>query len=128
MALWTFKCFLSQSGRDLIDDWYTGLPVKAQAKFDSLIEHFRDNPHHRWGSNYFKSLVGYEGIFEIRFQILNVVYRPLGYFGPHRNDFTFLIGAREQGDDWVPANAPAIAVQRRAIITMDENRAHECDF
>jgi hypothetical protein len=128
MALWTFKCFVSQSGRDLIDEWYSGLPTKAKVKLDSLLEHFRDNPHHKWGANYFKPLTGYDGIFEIRFQILNVLYRPLGYFGPQRGDYTFLIGAWEQGDDWVPEGAPDIAVKRRAIVIANEKRAHECDF
>lgn len=128
MPLWTFKCFLSQSGRDLIDDWYAELPHKAQAKLDNLIEHFRDNPHHKWGSNYLKPLVGYEAIFEVRFQMVNVLYRPLGYFGPQRADFTFLVGAREQGDDFVPRGAPDTASERREIIRLDEDRAHECDF
>jgi hypothetical protein len=112
----------------LIDDWYAGLPHKAQAKLDNLIEHFRDNPHHKWGSNYLKPLVGYDGIFEIRFQLLNVLYRPLGYFGPKRGDFTFLVGAWEQGDEFVPRGAPDTAIERRAIIQLDEDRAHECDF
>jgi hypothetical protein len=128
MSLWTFKCFLSEGGRDLIDDWYAELPYKAKAKLDKLIEHFRDNPHHQWGGNYLKALVGYDGILEIRFELLNVVYRPLGYFGPTRRDFTFLVGAREQGDGFVPRGAPDIAIERRAIIELDEDRAHECDF
>src|SRR5438132_13951361 len=105
MPLWTFKCFLSEGGRDLIDDWYAELPPKAKAKFDNLLEHFRDNPHHKWGNNYLKALVGYDGIFEIRFQIQNVLYRPLGYFGPQRGNFAFLIGALEQGDRFVPPDA-----------------------
>lgn len=112
----------------MIDEWYAELPPKAQAKFDNLLEHFRDNPHHKWGSNYFKSLVGFDGIFEIRFQIMNVLYRPLGCFGPRREDFTFLMGAREQGDRFVPADAPARAVERQDVIRLHEDRAHECDF
>src|SRR3989442_15894548 len=84
MPLWTFNCFLSERGRDLIDEWYGTLPDKAQARLDILIEHFRDNPHYKWGANWFKPLVGYDGIFEIRFQVENVLYRPLGYFGPAR--------------------------------------------
>ena len=126
--MWTFKCFVSENDRDLIDEWYAELPPKAQAKFDSLLEHFRDNPHHRWGGNYFQPLVGYESIFEIRFRVLNVLYRPLGCFGPRQRDFTFLVGAREQGDRFVPADAPTRAVERRGIIQANEDRAHECDF
>jgi hypothetical protein len=128
MSLWIFKCYCSEAGRDLIDPWYLDLPVKAQAKLDKLLEHFRDNPHHKWGGNYLQPLVGYEGIFEIKFQMLNVVYRPLGYFGPERRDFTFLIGAREQGDAFVPVDAPDRAVERRETVRRNGDRAHECDF
>jgi len=123
-----FKCYVDAGGDDVIDDWYNELPAKAQAKFDTLLEHFRDNPNTKWGSNHFKPLVGYDGIFEIRFQVLNVLYRPLGCFGPQQAEFTFLIGAREQGDRFVPPNALEQAVARKMTIRLDGNRAHECDF
>lgn len=128
MPLWTFKCFLSQSGEDLFDAWYQAQSDAAQAKLDVIVAHFRDKPHTKWGGNYFYPLTGYSGIFEIKFRVANVVYRPLGCFGPDRMDFTFLIGAREQGDEFLPQNAPDIAVKRMAIIQADRTRAHECDF
>jgi len=128
MPLWTFKCFLSQANQDLFDLWYGAQSDAAKAKLDVIVEHFRDKPHTKWGGNYFFPLTGYSGIFEIKFRVANVLYRPLGCFGPDRMDFTFLIGANEQGDEFVPLNAPEIATQRMAVIKADRNRAHECDF
>lgn len=129
MVIWTFKCFLDESGQDVMDDWYENeLTVKAQARFDKILEHFRDSPLTAWGSNYFKQLEGYEGIYEIRFTVNNIVHRPLGCFAPFKNDFTFLIGAREQGDRFVPKTAPETAQKRRDIILKDFNRAYECHF
>lgn len=128
MPLWTFKCFISQNGQDLFDLWYAGLSDEAKAKLDVIVEHFRDKPHTKWGGNYFFPLTGYAGIFEIKFRVANILYRPLGCFGPERRDFTFLIGANEQGDQFVPLNAPLIASQRRDVIQADWSRARECDF
>lgn len=128
MRLWTFKCFLSEKGSDLFDLWYEGQSDAAKAKLDVIVEHFRDKPHTKWGGNYFFPLTGYDGIFEIKFRVANVLYRPLGCFGPERMQFTFLIGANEQGDEFVPLGAPEIAVQRRKILEADKGRARECNF
>ena len=67
MALWTFKCFLSEQRRDLIDEWYQELPPAAQAKFDTLLEHLRDTPHAQWNSDIVCRLTDSDGIYEIRF-------------------------------------------------------------
>jgi hypothetical protein len=126
--LWTFKCYLNAKSVDLFDNWYCGLSDQAQAKLDVIVEHFRDKPHIKWGGNYFFPLSGYPGIFEIKFRVANVLYRPLGCFGPDRMEFTFLIGANEQGDEFVPPNAPVIAVERMEIIKGDRTRTRECNF
>lgn len=112
----------------MFDPWYRSLSDKGQAKLDVIVEHFRDKPQNKWGGNYFFPLTGYSGIFEVKFRVANVVYRPLGCFGPDRMDFTFLIGANEQGDEFVPQAAPNIAVDRMRILKADRRRARECDF
>lgn len=127
MPLWTFYCYLSENGTDEIDEWYDNLPAKAQAKFDKILEHLRDTPQNEWGK-YSTQLSGYEGIIEIKFDQNKIVYRPLGCFAPKRGVFTFLIGAREQGDRFNPRNAPQIAQERRLIILSNEERCHECCF
>ena len=62
---------------------------------------------------YFTPLTGYSGICEIKFIVQNIQYRPLGCYGPEKNEFTILIGAREEGDRFNPRNAPKIALIRR---------------
>lgn len=129
MSPWVFKCYRDENGNDLMNDWYKKeLTVQARARFDKILEHFRDLPNTSWGSNYFKQLRGYDGIYEIRFTVNNIVYRPLGCFDPFKGDFTFLIGAREQGDEFIPRKAPEIAEKRRDIIIKDPKRAYECSF
>src|SRR5690349_7024534 len=104
MPLWVFKCFLSENGRDVIDAWYQELAPAAQAKFDTILEHLRDAPHTQWSTHFVYPLTDSDGIYEIRFKIRNVLYRPLGFFGPSRHEFTLLVPAREQGDRFVPRN------------------------
>lgn len=128
MSLWNFKCYKSPAERDPIGDWYRDIPVGARAKFDVCLEYFRDNPQNLWGSERFKPLTNYDGIFEVRFAFKNILYRPLGYFGPDRHDFTFLIAAREQGDRFVPRNAPDLAIERKKQIERSEATANECCF
>lgn len=128
MPPWVFKCFVSETGADYFADWYESLPPKAQAKFDTLLEHFRDTPHTQWSTNHFFPLTSHGGIYEIRFRINKILYRPLGCFGPERSEFTFLVPAREHGDAFEPRNAPELADDRRGIILRDKERAHECTF
>ncbi len=128
MSLWTFKCYISEFGVDYVGEWYENLPPKAQAKLDTILEHFRDTPHTEWSSNHFFPLTGHEGIYEIRFRISKVLYRPLGCFGPNRGEFTFLVGAREHGDDFEPRRAPETADERRITLSRQKERAHECSF
>jgi hypothetical protein len=128
MTLWKFNCYKTASGGEPVDDWYASLPAKAQAKLDTLIEHFKDLPHTKWGSNYLDDLTGYEDIFEIRFSSNRIVYRPLGFFGPGRGEFTFLIGAREHGDRFEPVTAPDTARDRMGDVRRNKELAHECSF
>ena len=131
MSLWMFKSFLTavgEHGRDEIDDWYRSLPPNARAKFRTILEHLRDIPHHQWPWEWVKQLRGPaegHGIFEIRFKVRNIVYRPLGFFGPAHREFTFLIGAREQGDEFVPRNAIQTAITRKDAVLRERGRGHE---
>ena len=128
MALWIFKGFLSESGRDIFQEWYEQLPARAQAKFDTILEYLRDTPHTQWFTIVVLPLSEAEGIFEIRFKIRNVLYRPLGCFGPGRGEFTLLVPAREHGNRFEPTNAIALAETRRILVLKDKGRAGECNF
>ena len=46
-------------------------------------------------------------------------YRPLGCYGPDRNEFTLLIGAKEIGSKFEPKDAPNKAMERQRLIFQD---------
>ena len=69
-----------------------------------------------------------ESIYEIRFKYKQIQYRPLGFFGPNANDFTFLVPATEQGDKFKPKDAIKMAEERRINILKGLGDADVCTF
>lgn len=126
--LWTFRCYVSPRGVDEIRAWYDGLPPKARAKFDNRVGSLREQPRHLWKREPF-DLLGEEceGLGEIRFKAADVQHRALGFFSPGQV-FTLVIGAIEKNNRFVPKNACAIGLARRAEIEVDKERAHACTF
>lgn len=86
--MWTFRCYTSQSGQDLIDEWYVQQDAEVRANVDTTIEFLGTRPRHEWVRPQFDLLS--DGIGEIRIKARSGHYRLLGYFGPTRLTFTLL--------------------------------------
>jgi hypothetical protein len=123
MADWSFKKFGDEYGNSDIDGWRSGLPPKARARFNAIISYMKTATDWR-RVPYITPLVGYEGIFEIKFIVQNIQYRPLGCYGPEKI-FIFLIGAEERGDRFEPLSAPETAVRRKELALRDKRYVHE---
>ena len=126
MPTWTFKCFLSDRGENIVRTWLAGLPKKVALKIDIRIRHLANIKNLQGEPVYIKPLTGYDGILEIRVVFGRVQYRPLCCYGPGQNDITILIGAIEKGDEFEPLDAPNIATNRRKSILEKRNRV--CDY
>lgn len=112
MNEWTFKIFVTDDGYSDVREWLDNMPKKAKARLDMIIRHFEITKD--WTkTNWFSSLTGYDGIFELKFIVDDTQYRPLGCYGPEEKSFTILTGALEQGDRFNPRNAPEIAAERK---------------
>ncbi len=122
MKYWTIRAF--KSSRNEIDEWLDGLDPEPKQKIETFIR--RLEIIEKWDSSYFKMLVGYHGIFEIKIKFKNVQYRPLGCYSPVRGEFVLLIGAKEKGDRLIPKDAARIAKERRELIYID--RRYVDDF
>jgi hypothetical protein len=70
-------------------------------------------------------LNGFPRVLEMKFTVQNIQFRPLGYFGPHRHEFTFLVGAIEKNNRFVPLNAPELAIEHKNIVEANPARAIE---
>ncbi len=125
MDLWTFKGYIDENGVNVFDEWYKELPIAAQVKVDWLIgELFSTRKFIDWGANHIKKLT--DDIYEVRFKINKICYRPLGGFAPNKNDFTFVIGVIKKTK--IPQGVIDIAEKRLDIIRNNPERAKECEF
>lgn len=109
-----------------MEPWFARLSPKAQMGFSVRLEYLRDRPVSQWNRPYAAPYS--DGFIEVRFEVRNVQYRPLGFFGPARGDFTFVIPTEERGGQLRPPNALATAVTRRELILAHGGLARECTF
>ena len=126
MFLWTFKGFVDDRDFNVMDEWYKELPEPAKAKLDWILEFLKTRPQNEWIAKYFKKLD--ERIYEIRFEVKNIAYRPLGSFAPMQNDFTFLIGVTKKNNILNPKGAVKTAFKRLKFIDINQSKARECEF
>ena len=99
-------------GADVVTIWYENhqnLPG-VRARLDAIMFHLRCENREGWTRPYYDTLR--DGVGEVRFKVNGINYRALGFFGPNRNDFTFLLFATKT-DRFDPVNAIDIAVERR---------------
>lgn len=130
MALWTFRDFTDASGASVIAEWTASVRpdkkrLKMIARWDAMLEHLQNIENSEWPSEWFTELRGYPDILEMKFTVQNTQWRPLGYFGPRRHELTFLVGAIEKNDRFVPVDAPSTAIAHRTIVEANPERAME---
>src|SRR6266571_1531036 len=95
MSLWTFYDFRDARGVNLIRHWLDTLPAKASAKIDTRILFMM--AIQAWPEQYVSALVGWPRLVELRVGSAGTQYRPLGFYGPQRREFTIVLGAIEKG-------------------------------
>jgi len=124
---WRFQCYVSDDGVDQIRVWYDSASEEVRAKFSSRLRALRQLPLMEWREPLFRWLRGEaHGLGEIRFKADRVQQRPLGFHGPESDVFTLVFPAKEKGDRFVPKNATALALERKAIIERDSRRSIPC--
>lgn len=125
---WTFFDFTDGEANP-IAEWLGDrreVSIKAKAKIDRILLQLAETP--LWARPLASNLDGFDGIVEIRIRYMNVQYRLLGFRGPRDRQFTLLFSAVEQGDEFIPRNAPTIAENRMRLVIDDTRRASEHRF
>jgi hypothetical protein len=121
----SFYDFVDARGVNLIKLWLDGLPLKVSAKINTRLLFMMSLPV--WPEQYVSSLVGWPGLVELRIGSFGTQYRPLGFYGPGRREFTILFGAIEKGK--LPKRVLEIVDENRRIVLRDASRIapHEFD-
>lgn len=122
---WAFFNYLSERGRDEIEEWEEALPAKAQARVEWVLSYLRGVSH--LTRPYVGTRVNYPEHYEIIITSCGREFRPLGCYGPLKAQFTLLVGAEEKGGKLEPKGADDIADMRRPIILNDPKRAKSRD-
>jgi hypothetical protein len=119
MAAWTFRTYISDSGRNEVDEWYQTLALADRAKVFIRLQHLRDTPQSGWSPTY-KAYTDFAGMGRIRV----ARYRMIGFFGPVAGAFTF-VHAFMKKKPTIPTNIRAMCITRRAEIYANGDRCHE---
>src|ERR1700730_3768654 len=128
LPLWTIRCYISRTGRDMIDDWCGRQTDEVRAALDTALEFLVQRPRNEWRRPDFDLLSGkMREIGEIRFRV-DKQYRILGFFGPGRSEFTLLVGASKKGRSYDPKNALETALDRSKDVRNDGRRSRVSDF
>jgi hypothetical protein len=120
MAAWTIYDYVGADGNNEIRAWIDSLPIAAQVKIDTIIRHLEAKVI--WPPQYVSDRKDCAEIYELRIVSSGVQYRPLGYFGPQRREFTILLGAVEKGGELEPRAFCIIATRRRGIANGNKHR------
>ena len=124
MNEWLFLDYVDERGVNVIQDWLMDkreVPIKARAKIQRLLLQLAGTK--LWARPWASNLDDYDAIVEIRVLWMNTQYRLLGFRGPENREFTILFPAKEQGDAFVPANAPSIAQSRMKLVLTERGVA-----
>jgi hypothetical protein len=127
MTQWSFWDYIDERGTNPIASWLMdkrSVPVKARAKIQRILLQLAGTP--LWTRPLASNLDGFAGIVEVRVRWMNTQYRLLGFRGPEKEkQFTILVPAVEQDDEFVPLNSPSIALTRMAAVIADRRRIIE---
>lgn len=124
---WTFFEYVGSNDRGVVRDWFKRLPhgtsQQVEAAVDALVEELQqltcdvfDRSH-----NVGQLRHSCSDYFELRVKVQKVQYRPIGFYGPARREFTLLGITTEKGGVLVDdQDCSRIKERRKSIL----NRSH----
>ncbi len=132
MNLWKIKGFIDRSGENIVKQWCDAKDDDIWNAFVAHLTFLSGQMPDMWVRPWVGKLgggrrgrkTGCAGLIELRFDVGNVEYRPLGYFSG-KMEFTILFFAEERGGDFDPPNACQTAKERKAFIDTNKERARE---
>jgi len=117
------KCYESSSEKNEIQATYDSGTEELKAELEVALAYLKVRDRQDWRrphAHKMSKCKKFRDFFEIRFKANNLQQRPIGYFGPDKNDFTILIWATEKGGKLKPEDWFKIADRRRNEIINNE--------
>lgn len=125
MSAGVLKCYATERGRNQIVDWYVREDPRVRAAFREFVDAIVQQPLIEWGPQLdVATLHGkWSALHKFKIRLPNIQLRPLGFFGPARNEYTILFVAREKDRDWVPKDAKDKALKRMNEVKLNPKQA-----
>jgi hypothetical protein len=116
--------------RPLFEDEYRAQTAAARAEFRSTWNGLKDRDREDWlRPAGFDMLPGkFNKLGKLRFKASSAQHRPLGFFGPGPNEFTFVAWATERDGKFDPPGIREAALERMEAIWQGKAKAYEFDF
>lgn len=126
MDAWVFMDFFSLRGVNEIYSWLHSSEVtkEARAKINARIASLQGFPI--FPEQFISAYKGWPGILELKIVCSGVQYRPLGFYGPGKRQFSLLVGGIEKGR--IPKRLLGVADERRKVVELDWSRVRRHDF
>jgi len=112
--MWEWFCYDDNQEDDLWSRWYHGSSDAAQARHDVVLSYLEPRNANEWREPYTKALDN--GLVEVRIHDGQVQHRLIGFYGPERLQFTFLISCTHKQNVYAPPDALKTAAKRKKDI------------
>jgi hypothetical protein len=113
------KCYVDHRDRNEVQEVYDDGTAELQAEFEVAMSYLRELGRQEWTRPKAAKLnkcKEFKDFFEIRFKADNLQQRPIGYFGPGKDEFTILIWVTEKGGKLIPETWCSTATNRKKQI------------
>lgn len=128
--MWTFRCYISAEGVDVVRQWYDSVPDDVRGAMDATIEILQASKREWWRWPAFRELKSdaCEGLCSIRIVSNDDHHRILGFFGPDaETEFSLLKPFHKSAfPDYTPACK--CTHERRLEVINSKDRSHVCAF
>jgi hypothetical protein len=132
MAPWTFKELLLGPHVGAITSWLDEMGgkrgVRVRGKLRARLIAMRPMEHEQWPGGWTTKLKTYKEVYELRFEVGNIQYRPLFFFGIGRSEITFVFPAIEKGNKFDPKDAPDQAEKLIEDVRNGKRNTQEIDL
>lgn len=126
---WTFYDYF-EGGTNCLEAWIASLSMSVKdnvrSKLNSMLIPLQQMPPGKWPEQWISAYKGRDDIYELKFRLKRVQFRPFGCYGPGRYGFTLLGGAIEQGDMISEGVLTTLEARMRSV-TMRTVQEHRYD-
>jgi hypothetical protein len=110
---WIFLDYVDSKGVNRISEWLQLIPVEARVEFENMLDLLKGRTL-LTRPDTGKLTNELEGLYEFRFAVKNIQYRPLFCYGPNTKarEITILAGATKKNDRFKPPGIGNTAMSR----------------